>query len=88
PIVWLIILIRKRQIVFAITLDDLASIKDDGENAILLRASNGSEYRMVFSSLFPKKERERWTQAIKKAVLKAGPGIQTREVEGVIEFVQ
>ena len=85
---WLIIVLLKQKMVFALPLSGLASFKNDGDAAIVLKASDGSEYRMVCPSFFPKKERGKWAQALTDAIVGACAGTKAQSTGDVVEFVK
>jgi hypothetical protein len=85
-LIWLIMAMTKRKIVFAIPLGNLASVKSEPgkSTAFILQTSAGQEYKLNPVSIFNK--RKQWIDAIGAAVSQNCPGVKVLEGEGLVSF--
>jgi len=86
PLVWLIMALCARKIIFSIPLGELAAIKLDPaqKTKLILQTSSGMEYTMVSPTLF--NSQPKWLAAISAAVTQANPGTTAQTSETAITF--
>jgi len=88
PLVWLIIALCPRKIVFSIPLAELAAIKLDPahKTTLVLQTTSGMEYTMVSPTLF--NSQPKWVTAISSAVTQGNPGTSAQTSETAITFAR
>jgi len=86
PLVWLIMALIPRKIIFSIPLNELAAIKFDPaqQTKFMLQTTSGMEYTLVSSSLF--NYQAEWIAAIATATTQSSPPATAKKSKTAITF--
>ncbi len=84
PLIWLIIWLVGRKIIFQVALDKITRFEKSEENQqFTIYTEDNSEYIMVFSSFFD--SREHWMQVLGETITKADANAQIHESGSLFE---
>jgi hypothetical protein len=88
PLVWLIMALIARKILFSIPLSDIAAIQLDPKvkAKLTLQTTSGAEFTLVSGTLF--NSQPKWVAALSEAIKAAAPGTTSQQSETEIKFAR